>query len=876
MKRFIIVLALLLPYCFLFSQGQIEKELLNVLEKTKGNEYVNINIYFHDKEDLSAVNEILCQKKASFDERVKMTTNFRKNNFSFAKDKFYEEIESILGKNNISKNIKNEKDFWVANMLNVDAKADVIKYLIRISNIRSIDVNSRRYKIAEAQKSLVNNVKSVGGTEWGLKKINADKLWALGYTGKNLIFMSVDTGVEVEHPAISENYAGNYLPMEQCWYGIRNDEPTEYGNHGTHTTGTVLGLDRATQDTIGVAYNSKFIASDPIATTNEDLLNPAEILGVYQWALDPDGNPETTRDVPRAINNSWGFAHSDLNYLGGFDPCAIPEANVLVTLETAGICVPFSAGNEGPGDTTIGYPAVKVFNEVNPMSIGAISNNEIIASFSSRGPAPDSCIDVPQTPSIIIKPEVVAPGVEVRSCVGRDSYEYYQGTSMACPHVVGALLLLAEAFPNASAYELKNALYQTARDLGEVAEDNYYGNGLIDVEAAYNYLSMTYSPTPPISNDYDLETKISLNNNYLCLSNLNFIYAKIKNLGINPIQDFNVKTYLNNTLVDSVVINQNLLNNEEYSYSFDLLSIDFPLNEIKSIFITVSPIFENLEDEFSENDIFNNGDCVQIKIIPEENFPYSNNFEDISDISELPVYIENHDNSNTWTVMNWGTNNEHKAIGVVFKNYYNSGAIDRIYFPEVELPNIEDSLFLIVKYAYKDVGTYTLNDSLFIDVSNNCGDSFTNIYKNGGKTLSTVISSSSSGYYNPTESDFKTLKLDISDYKGSKLMCRLSTKNDKSTTIFVDSIAITNIWEETSIEDYYKNKIKIYPNPFTNIINIENDLENEIIEIYDNLGKLIKREIINNNHTIDCSSYSKGIYSIKFIKHNITKKIVKE
>jgi subtilisin family serine protease len=90
-------------------------------------------------------------------------------------------------------------------------------------------------------------LQSVNGTEPGLKAVNAHKLWEMGYTGKNILFLSMDTGVFPQHPAISDNFAGNHFPLSQCWYGVRSEEPTDHASssHGTHTTGTVLGLRQA-------------------------------------------------------------------------------------------------------------------------------------------------------------------------------------------------------------------------------------------------------------------------------------------------------------------------------------------------------------------------------------------------------------------------------------------------------------------------------------------------------------------------------------------------------------------------------------------------------------------------------------------------------
>jgi hypothetical protein len=88
---------------------------------------------------------------------------------------------------------------------------------------------------------------------------------------------------------------------------------------------------------------------------------------------------------------------------------------------------------------------------------------------------------------------------------------------MASPHTAGAVLLLKEAFPMATGEEVLLALYYSAIDLGESGEDNTFGMGMINLEAAYNYLSQTFIPVPPLANDWDLAAKvISPQENFSC------------------------------------------------------------------------------------------------------------------------------------------------------------------------------------------------------------------------------------------------------------------------------------------------------------------------------------------------------------------------
>ena len=143
----------------------------------------------------------------------------------------------------------------------------------------------------------------------------------------------------------------------------------------------------------------------------------------------------------------------------------------------------FSASNEGPDTLTIGDPPMENWDSVLMFSVGAINGNVPnlnIADFSSRGPTVCS-----GEGSLLIKPEVSAPGVAVRSALSGGEYGTLGGTSMAAPHVSGALLLLKEAFPYLPGVALMLALYYSCTDLGIPGEDNNYGMGGISLPAAY-------------------------------------------------------------------------------------------------------------------------------------------------------------------------------------------------------------------------------------------------------------------------------------------------------------------------------------------------------------------------------------------------------
>ena len=322
--------------------------------------------------------------------------------------------------------------------------------------------------------------------EAGLEKINAPQMWALGYSGYGTTAFINDTGVEPTHDALETQYRGN---IDNYSYNSFFEETEieewafDCGDHGTHVAGTVLGLDRLTNDTIGVAFNGNWIGAAILCGTGTD-----DNVGAFQWALNPDGDINTSEDIPTVINNSW------------YDPslesaCDNIYVDMLNALDVSGVAVVFSAGNAGPGPSSITNPHNINTDLVNTFTVGALNGNTNslpIADFSSRGPS--LC---PGEGSIKIKPEVSAPGVSVRSCLPNGEYGFKSGTSMAAPHVAGAIMLLKEAFPQLGGTELKMALYTTAVDLGATGEDNTFGMGIIDVFAAFNYLAQSYEPADP-------------------------------------------------------------------------------------------------------------------------------------------------------------------------------------------------------------------------------------------------------------------------------------------------------------------------------------------------------------------------------------------
>jgi uncharacterized repeat protein (TIGR01451 family) len=206
---------------------------------------------------------------------------------------------------------------------------------------------------------------------------------------------------------------------------------------------------------IGVAPGAQWIAVK--AFDNQGYTYDSWIHSGFQWLLAPDGDVAL---APQIVNNSWG---SDVGSDTTF------EADVQA-LRAAGILPVFSAGNYGPGRGTTGSPA----SLSQALAVGATDAGDEIASFSSRGPSPWG-----ET-----KPDLVAPGVEIRSSVPGGAYALYHGTSAAAPQVAGVAALLLQARSSLTVSETESLLIDFARPLGEPVPNNDYGWGLVDARGA--------------------------------------------------------------------------------------------------------------------------------------------------------------------------------------------------------------------------------------------------------------------------------------------------------------------------------------------------------------------------------------------------------
>ncbi|ADD39748.1 S8 family serine peptidase [Stackebrandtia nassauensis] len=305
-----------------------------------------------------------------------------------------------------------------------------------------------------------------------IEKVGAPKVWDKA-DGEGITIGISDSGVDGDHPAFADRFRGG----DDSWADPVNDtaKPNDPNGHGTHALGLALG-----GNGVGVAPGAEWIGCTNLP---RNAANPADYLSCLQFMLAPyphGGDPVADGDptrAPHVLNNSWGcpgIEGCDATVLGG----------AVRAFDAAGVFFVVSAGNSGP---TCGSAKTPPANYRYAYSVGAVNSDDELASFSSRGP-------VTADGRKVAKPEISAPGVDVISAMPGGGYGPNTGTSMAGPHVAGAVALLWSANPElvGDIENTKDILNRTAAEVtkaeaGSSLDDcgeNAAGAGIVDVAKA--------------------------------------------------------------------------------------------------------------------------------------------------------------------------------------------------------------------------------------------------------------------------------------------------------------------------------------------------------------------------------------------------------
>lgn len=384
--------------------------------------------------------------------------------------------------------------FWVNNSLWAKMDSQMARQFLQSDHIDRAYSNKKQSLQLVKGSQPSPEVQPSRAIEWNISMINAPMVWDQGFRGQNVVIAGQDTGYAWQHESLINAYAGwngnsvdhNYSwhdaisnPANTCEDAQNNPASCDDNGHGTHTMGIMVG-DDGKGNQIGVAPDARWIGCRNMDRGNG---TPATYTDCFQFFLEPtdiNGNNPDINRAPHIINNSWGCIVSE--------GCTEPDAleSIVNNVVDAGILVVTAAGNDGPGCNTVNTPTA-IYNKA--LTIGSTTINDTISGFSSKG-------GVTVDGSNRIKPDLVAPGSQIRSADLEGGYFEISGTSMAAPHVAGVAALMISANPAMAGRPkiLKNVILQTSQTRtstqscngvsGSQIPNNTYGWGRIDANAA--------------------------------------------------------------------------------------------------------------------------------------------------------------------------------------------------------------------------------------------------------------------------------------------------------------------------------------------------------------------------------------------------------
>jgi outer membrane protein assembly factor BamB/subtilisin family serine protease len=458
------------------SAAEMKKDaaLLNAFEKEQ---QINVIIRMKDQPDL---NEIYPQVKAKKNraEKIKTIQAHLKEKANISQKGIQQALTALETKGKAKK----KDSLWIINGITASITKDAFEELKKRDDIAEISLDETlslpEVKVEENPPRL---------PQWGLEKIYAPKVWGqYGLKGEGMVVGIMDSGVDGNHEALKQNYRGRDGNHQYSWIDLSGqgyDTPNDGYGHGTHVAGTAVGGGKG--EPIGVAPEAEWIAAKIFNDGGSTTLSA--IHQAFQWFMAPGGDPSK---APHVVNNSWGNSN----------PYNLEFYEDVKAWVSAGIFPSFAAGNDGPGSQTIGSPGS--FPET--FAVGATDVYDQTAAFSSRGPV--FWKDENGNEQRIIKPDISAPGHRIYSAWpakrNEGKYNTISGTSMATPHVTGAVALLLQANPNLTVDQVKDVLKHTSRvepHMGTLPNDSY-GTGIMNIYQAVTETAFAGELTGKLTN----------------------------------------------------------------------------------------------------------------------------------------------------------------------------------------------------------------------------------------------------------------------------------------------------------------------------------------------------------------------------------------
>lgn len=408
-------------------------------------------------------------------------------------------------------------------------------------------------------------------------QINADSVWnELDCEGDSVIVGILDTGIDYNHSDLGGGFGPGYKVIGGYDYVNLDEDPMDDNFHGTHVAGIV-----AANGTVrGVAPNALLHALKVL--DQEGMGWYEDILSAIEYTVDPNNDDDFADRLDVANMSLGGYAMED-----------DPMVDAVETAIGLGVTYCIAAGNDGHSYAgNIGSPGTSP----SAITVGAVNKNDTIAAFSSAGPTEFT---------YILKPDILAPGVNINSTIPGGEYELFDGTSMATPHITGVCALLKRLHPDWGPEELKAAIMLTGHDIG--IEKIVQGSGVVNAYRAAITNTLVNKPTlhfgldtlgadqvwiqidslvikniSGITQEYSLGTTVSEPGVTLILSQDNFT--------LDPGAEINiiVTVEVDNAMLETPEMNQSIMHNGDITLQNNDQSFHITWAFIRSIILNLT------------------------------------------------------------------------------------------------------------------------------------------------------------------------------------------------------------------------------------------------------------------------------------------------
>lgn len=268
---------------------------------------------------------------------------------------------------------------------------------------------------------------------WGVDRIDAEKVWPIS-AANNIKVAVVDTGINLSHTDLKNNIKGGVNTINS------KKNSNDDNGHGSHVAGIIAAVNNSV-GVVGVGHEIDLYSVKVLGANGSGYVS--DIIEGIQWSMNNGMN---------VVNMSLGTTS---------DVVAFHDA--VIAAKNAGIVVVSAAGNSGPGDNTVIYPAK--YEE--SIAVAATNSSDGQPSWSSRGTEVD----------------IAAPGNYIYSTYKNGTYATLSGTSMSTPHVAGAAAMVLATHPGFTPSQVQAHLQNNAEFIPGLSS-NQQGSGLVDVEKA--------------------------------------------------------------------------------------------------------------------------------------------------------------------------------------------------------------------------------------------------------------------------------------------------------------------------------------------------------------------------------------------------------